>query len=82
MLYVTIADAFCSTERCYAMSWTLKPSQKGPEEEEQPSNLEPLRYELKMELHMLFAACQLISLQLDHVHLEKEHENEGCQRRL
>lgn len=30
---------------------------------------------MQKELPMIFAGCQLVLLQLDNVHLEKEHEN-------
>lgn len=79
MLCMAAADSFCFTEQrygkipCYELNSETKPegsSRRG-------ATLKPgiIRYGLKTELRMLFAGCHLILLQLDNVHLEKEHEN-------
>ena len=79
MLYMAIADSSCCTEQWYGkMPCYELNSETGPEGSRgRGATLKPgiSRYDLKTELRMLFAGCQLILPQLDTIHLEKEHEN-------
>lgn len=79
MLCMATADCFCFTERRYRTVPRYELNSETEPEGSRGRGAAPkpgiIRYGLKTELRARFAGCQLITLQLDHVHLEKAHEN-------